>query len=69
MGSLAPLHIDNEIREMILARKSAGEIQDAARVNGLKLMREDGWSKVINGYTTVEEVMRVTKVDVVALSK
>jgi type II secretory ATPase GspE/PulE/Tfp pilus assembly ATPase PilB-like protein len=30
-------------------------------------MRDDGWTKVIKGMTTVEEVVRVTKIDVSAL--
>ena len=67
MGIFELLHIGDELREMILSRKSAGDIQEAARENGLKLMREDGWAKVLKGYTTVEEVMRVTKIDVAAL--
>jgi general secretion pathway protein E len=29
-------------------------------------LRQDGWIKVINGRTTVEEVLRVTKGDIVA---
>ncbi|MGB2985651.1 MAG: type II secretion system ATPase GspE [Phycisphaerae bacterium] len=69
IGIFELLSIDGEIREMILARRSAGDIQEAAQANNLKLMREDGWAKVLNGYTTVEEVVRVTKVDVVAPSK
>ncbi len=63
LGIFELLMIDNQMREMILQRKSAVEIQDAARVNGLKLMREDGWSKVLDGITTVDEIARVTKVD------
>ena len=63
------LSIDDEIRELILARRSAGDIQEAAQANNLKLMREDGWAKVLKGYTTVEEVVRVTKDDVMTSSK
>jgi type II secretory ATPase GspE/PulE/Tfp pilus assembly ATPase PilB-like protein len=27
----------------------------------MKTLREDGWAKVLNGVTTVEEVLRVTE--------
>ena len=69
VGIFELLPVDDEIREMILQRKSATDIQDAALANGLKLMREDGWSKVLKGVTTLEEIVRVTKVDVAALSR
>jgi type II secretory ATPase GspE/PulE/Tfp pilus assembly ATPase PilB-like protein len=36
-------------------------IIEAARKNGLSLLREDGWTKVLAGLTTPEEVVRVTK--------
>jgi type II secretory ATPase GspE/PulE/Tfp pilus assembly ATPase PilB-like protein len=32
-----------------------------ARRNGMRNLREDGWIKVRDGVTTVEEVMRVTQ--------
>ncbi len=63
------LMVTDELREMILARKSATEIQDVARRRGLKLMRADGWSKVVKGITTADEVVRVTTVDAAALAK
>lgn len=62
------LMITPELRDMIVQRKSATELQTVARRQGLKLMRDDGWSKVLKGDTTVEEVVRVTKVDVAALA-
>jgi len=69
LGIFELLPVGDEIREMILQRKSATDIQNAARANGLKLMREDGWAKVVRGTTTVEEIVRVTKVDAAALSR
>jgi addiction module RelE/StbE family toxin len=41
----------------------AGEMVRVARAKGLKLMREDGWTKGRKGVTTVEEVHRVTRLD------
>ncbi len=69
VGIYELLIITDELREMIVHRKSAGEVLVVARERGLKLMREDGWDKVLKGLTTVEEVTRVTKVDIAALSK
>lgn len=61
MGIYELLMITDELRDMIVNRKSAGDMQKVARSHGLKLMRDDGWTKVRKGITTVEEVLRVTK--------
>ncbi|OGI68554.1 hypothetical protein A2738_01595 [Candidatus Nomurabacteria bacterium RIFCSPHIGHO2_01_FULL_42_15] len=50
---------DNEIREAILRRASANEIKKIAVKNGMTTMFEDGFQKVKDGFTTVEEVLRV----------
>ena len=67
LGIFELLMIDNELRDMIVQRRSATEMLTVTRKAGMKLMREDGWSKVLKGMTTVEEVVRVTKIDVLAL--
>jgi len=54
------LVIDNAIRNLILAKSSAHVIRAKARENGMRILREDGWRKVVQGETTVEEVLRVT---------
>ena len=36
-------------------------LTQAARRNGMRNLREDGWWKIREGVTTVEEVMRVTQ--------
>lgn len=51
----------HEIRRLILRNASSGEIRDAARKAGLRLLSEDGWRLVREGVTTPEEVLRVTK--------
>lgn len=50
---------DNEIKEAILRRASANEIKKIAIKNGMTTMFEDGFQKVKDGLTTVEEVLRV----------
>jgi type II secretory ATPase GspE/PulE/Tfp pilus assembly ATPase PilB-like protein len=59
--------ITDQLRELIVQRRSATDLQAVARKDGLKLMREDGWSKVLAGMTTVEEIVRVTKTDASAV--
>ena len=39
----------------------ASKLTQAARRNGMRSLREDGWRKVRDGVTSVEEVMRVTQ--------
>jgi len=69
IGIYELLLINDKMREMIVQRKSAGELLVVAREDGLKLMREDGWVKVRKGITTIEEIVRVTKVDPTSLKK
>ncbi len=63
VGIFEMLMITDQLRELIVQRRSATDLQAVARKDGLKLMREDGWCKVLAGMTTVEEIVRVTKTD------
>jgi len=56
--------IDEEIREMIHVRQTAGAIKDKAIEKGLQTLRMDGARKVIAGATTIAEVLRVTQADI-----
>lgn len=50
------------VQEMINDRKPAIKIQEYATTQeGMLLMKQDGILKALRGYTTVEEVVRVTK--------
>ncbi len=61
MGIFELLMMDDELREMVVKHDSATQMLAVARRSGLKLMREDGWDKVRQGMTTIEEINRVTK--------
>lgn len=50
---------DEIIREAILRKASASEIKTLAINRGMTTMLEDGFKKVIEGITTLEEVLRV----------
>ena len=49
-----------EIGELIARNASTNEIRDVHRRNGLTSLRQAGLLKVIEGVTTVAEVLRVT---------
>jgi general secretion pathway protein E len=61
MGIFELLTVDEEIKDLILARADAGAIRERAVANGMTLLRDDGWDKVRHGLTTIEEVLRVTR--------
>ncbi len=57
-GLFELLILDEPVRDCIMRRTSVGQIMQAAKAGGLRLLREDGWAKVRKGITTPEEVMR-----------
>jgi general secretion pathway protein E len=61
VGIFELMELNDEIRKKIMANADALDITMSARRNGMRNLREDGWSKVRSGVTTVEEVMRVTQ--------
>jgi len=48
------------IQDLILRRASARDIRQKAVELGMKTLAADGWDKIIEGTTTVDEVTRVT---------
>ena len=60
-GIFEILPITDEIRPLIVANATASSIKQAALANGMKTLRQDGWEKVLNGITTVDEILRVTE--------
>jgi len=61
VGIYELLQFDDEIREIVLKHGTAGEILNSARRKGFRTLRDDGWDKVREGRTTVNEVVRVAK--------
>jgi general secretion pathway protein E/type IV pilus assembly protein PilB len=51
------------VRQLAHDRSSSWEIRKAALADGMRTLRQDAWLKVLEGKTTVEEVLRVTKGD------
>jgi general secretion pathway protein E len=57
------LKVSEEIQRLILEKKDSNIIKEAARKQGMRTLREEGWLKVKQGITTVSEVLRVTQVE------
>ncbi len=55
------LEVTEHVGSMIIARNSSAEIRKAALDEGMSTLRQDGWRKVFNGFTSVEELFRVTE--------
>ena len=59
------LMINNDVvKELITQRVNAGVIRLEALKAGMITLRQDGWRKVLNGSTTIDEVGRVTAGDI-----
>jgi general secretion pathway protein E len=61
VGIFELMELNEEIRRMITRNEDASVLTAAARRNGMRTLREDGWDKVAEGVTTPEEIMRVTQ--------
>ncbi len=60
-GIFELMELKDDIRRLIMEKADAGKLTSAARGNGMRNLREDGWLKVSQGVTTAEEVLRVTQ--------
>ena len=61
LGLFELLLTTEEIRQLAHDRASSWAIEDAAIARGMLTLRQDGWRKVLDGRTSLEEVLRVTK--------
>lgn len=61
VGIFELMELNDEIRRMITRNEDASILTEAARRNGMRTLREDGWDKVAEGVTTPEEILRVTQ--------
>ncbi len=56
--------ISHPIRQKILQHCSSGELKQIAQKEGMRTLSQDGWRMVEAGVTTPDEILRVTKDDV-----
>ena len=52
--------VSQEIRDLILKGGATSDLRTLAQAQGMKTLRQAGLLKVLEGVTTVEEVLRVT---------
>src|SRR3984957_2887119 len=57
------LILNENLRPLILGRAASSTIAQKAMDAGMRTLRTDGWNKVMNGKTTIEEVLRVTQIE------
>ncbi|MGB9155096.1 MAG: GspE/PulE family protein [Chthoniobacterales bacterium] len=55
--------VTEPLRKMIMRKKDGGELKQCAIAEGMETLRQDGWRRVAQGTTTIEEVVRVTQTD------
>ena len=63
LGLIENLQITPKIKELIIQKAAEGKIKKAARLEGMRTLRESGIAKVIRGETSLEEIFRVTAPD------
>ena len=61
------LVVDDDIRHLIMKNVDSSTIKKKAISKGMKTLREDGARKVLQGETTIAEVLRVTQDDLLDL--
>ena len=59
IGMFELMMMTEDIADLIVKRAPLSEVRNAALANGMKILKVDGFQKVLEGMTTVEEVMRV----------
>lgn len=57
------LLVNEEIRTLVMQKKDSGAIKKKALETGMKTFRDHGIAKVLNGITSIEEVLTNTQLD------
>jgi len=55
------INVSPSIAKLIIERATAEDIENQAKSEGLITMIQDGYLKVLDGTTTIEEILRVAK--------
>lgn len=55
--------LNEHLRRLVVKKATGTEMKTRAVQDGMGTLRADGWRRVLNGQTTVEEVLRVTQAD------
>jgi type II secretory ATPase GspE/PulE/Tfp pilus assembly ATPase PilB-like protein len=55
--------VTEPLKKLIMQKRDGGEMKQCAIATGMETLRQDGWRRVAQGKTTIEEVVRVTQTD------
>ena len=55
--------VTEPLKRLIMQKRDGGEMKQCAIAQGMRTLRQDGWRRVAQGKTTIEEVVRVTQTD------
>ena len=55
--------VTEPLKKLIMQKRDGGELKQCAIAQGMETLRTDGWRRVAQGKTTIEEVVRVTQTD------
>jgi len=61
MGIYEIMPVDDRIRALVSKNVDAGQIRKEAKRQGVRFLRSDGSLRVLQGMTSIEEVLRVTQ--------
>jgi len=62
IGIFEIFRLNEELHELVLQRESTRTLAQAARRQGMRTLGQSGWEKILAGYTTMDEVLRVVTV-------
>jgi general secretion pathway protein E len=55
--------VTEPLKKLIMQKRDGGELKQCAIAQGMETLRQDGWRRVAQGKSTIEEVVRVTQTD------
>src|SRR3989338_1252955 len=61
VGVFEVMPVSEKIAKMVVERASGADIEKVAKEEGMITMKQDGYLKVVEGATTVEEILRVAQ--------
>ncbi|MCX5653530.1 MAG: ATPase, T2SS/T4P/T4SS family [Planctomycetota bacterium] len=63
MGLFEIMHMDDQLRDLILHESSTNVIREEAHKRGMRSLRDAGLMAIYDGATTIEEVVKATVID------
>ncbi len=61
LGIFEMVDVDDGLRQVITSNPDANVLREQAIQSGMRPLKSDGWSKILAGVTTPDEVLRVTQ--------